>query len=371
MQRVFRQLIHRYFSDEEAVILALLLLTCGLTIYWFGQILIPIIASLIITFILSPLVDRLVAFKIPYLMSVVLVMLAFVGLLLLALFGLLPLLIRQMTNLVSEIPRMYRMVMEQMQLLPEKFPELISDQNVSQWLEYMNSSEMSQQIADMAGQLVSLSLSTLPNLLSFIVFLVIVPILVFFMLKDRRELWAKTVDMLPKRRRMLTEIGLEMNDQFANYLRGKVTEILIVGTVSFVVFKVLGLNYAALLGLIVGLSVLIPYIGALAVTIPVAAIALFQWGWGPEFYTVVLAYTVIQALDGNVLVPLLFSEAVNLSPTAIIIAVLVFGGVWGFWGVFFAIPLATLSKAIYNAWPKHSEEEFLQAEAERQQQVDA
>lgn len=63
-------------------------------------------------------------------------------------------------------------------------------------------------------------------------------------------------------------------------------------------------------------------------------------------------YSVIQALDGNVLVPLLFSEAVNLHPIAIILSVLVFGGLWGFWGVFFAIPLATLVKALYNAWPR-------------------
>jgi putative permease len=62
-------------------------------------------------------------------------------------------------------------------------------------------------------------------------------------------------------------------------------------------------------------------------------------------------YVVIQGLDGNVLVPLLFSEAVNLHPVAIILAILFFGGIWGLWGVFFAIPLATLIKAIINAWP--------------------
>ena len=64
------------------------------------------------------------------------------------------------------------------------------------------------------------------------------------------------------------------------------------------------------------------------------------------------AYLVIQALDGNVLVPLLFSEAVDPHPIAIIVAVLVFGGVWGVWGIFFAIPLATLVKAVYNVWPR-------------------
>ena len=83
----------------------------------------------------------------------------------------------------------------------------------------------------------------------------------------------------------------------------------------------------------------------------IAAVAFFQWGLTAEFYWVVAVYTVIQILDGNVLVPLLFSEAVNLHPVAIIIAVLFFGGIWGFWGVFFAIPLATFIKAVIYAWP--------------------
>jgi putative permease len=69
------------------------------------------------------------------------------------------------------------------------------------------------------------------------------------------------------------------------------------------------------------------------------------------------AYLVIQALDGNVLVPLLFSEVVNLHPIAIIVAILVFGGLWGFWGVFFAIPLATLVQAVLKAWPTFDDKE--------------
>jgi len=108
---------------------------------------------------------------------------------------------------------------------------------------------------------------------------------------------------------------------------------------------------AALLGLAVGLSVIIPYIGAALVTLPVVAVGFFQWGLVSEFYWLCVVYLIIQALDGNLLVPLLFSEAVNLHPVAIILAVLFFGGIWGLWGVFFAIPLATVIKAIINAWP--------------------
>jgi len=86
--------------------------------------------------------------------------------------------------------------------------------------------------------------------------------------------------------------------------------------------------------------------------VPVMLIALFQWGWSDQFIYLMAVYGIIQVLDGNVLVPLLFSEAVNLHPVAIICAVLLFGGLWGFWGVFFAIPLATLFKAVLDAWPR-------------------
>ena len=150
---------------------------------------------------------------------------------------------------------------------------------------------------------------------------------------------------------MLERIWSELNLQFANYARGKGIEVLIIGCASYVVFAMFSLNYAALLALLVGFSVIVPYIGAALVTIPVVVVAYFQFGVTPDFYWVVGAYLLIQVLDGNVLVPLLFSEAVNLHPVAIVISVLFFGGLWGLWGVFFAIPLATLVNAILTAWP--------------------
>lgn len=157
---------------------------------------------------------------------------------------------------------------------------------------------------------------------------------------------------MPRERELTARVWREVNRQIANYVRGKVWEILIVGSVTFVTFQILGLQYAELLATLVGLSVIIPYIGAAVVTVPVAVIAYFQFGWGSDFGWVIGSYAVIQALDGNMLVPLLFSEVVNLHPVAIIIAVLLFGGIWGFWGVFFAIPLATLVKAVLQAWPR-------------------
>ena len=211
----------------------------------------------------------------------------------------------------------------------------------------------SEEVANLAEQLLSFSISSFPGLFAVMIYILLVPLLVFFMLKDKDELLTLLSDMLPRERRVMTTIWDEMNMQFANYVRGKAIEIVIVGIVSFIAFLILGLQYAALLALLIGLSVLIPYIGATVVTIPVLLVGYFQWGYSTEFVWLVVIYAVIQLLDGNVLVPLLFSEVVNLHPVAIIIAVLLFGGIWGFWGLFFAIPLATLVKAIYNAWPRN------------------
>jgi len=102
-----------------------------------------------------------------------------------------------------------------------------------------------------------------------------------------------------------------------------------------------GLKLCHVAGCIDGVQVIIPYIGATLVTFPVLGVAYFQWGLsGDDFMYIVIAYSIIQALDGVVLVPVLFSEAVNLHAIAIIVAILFFGGVWGFWGVFFAIPFS-------------------------------
>ena len=102
----------------------------------------------------------------------------------------------------------------------------------------------------------------------------------------------------------------------------------------------------------IGFSVIIPYVGAIITTLPVVLVGYLEWGISPHLTYLLIAYFIVQAMDGNILVPILFSNAVNLHPVAIIVAVLFFGTVWGVWGVFFAIPLATLIKTVLMAWPK-------------------
>ena len=189
------------------------------------------------------------------------------------------------------------------------------------------------------------------GILTLLVYLILMPLMVFFFLKDKAVIITWVKHFLPADRRLAGQVWADVDMQIGNYVRGKFIEIVIVWIVTYVTFALMGLQFSMLLGVLVGLSVVIPYVGAVTVTFPVAVIAYFQWGFTSDFAYIMIAYAVIQALDGNVLVPLLFSEVVNLHPIAIITAVLVFGGLWGFWGVFFAIPLATLVQAVLKAWP--------------------
>jgi len=179
-----------------------------------------------------------------------------------------------------------------------------------------------------------------------------VPIMVFFFLKDKEVLLPMLTVILPTKRGFMDTVFSEMNQQLFNYVTGKFIEMIIVGSVSYAVFLILGLPYAVLISILVGLSVIIPFFGAFLVTIPVLLVGLYEWGLSDTFYWLLALYLIIQILDGNVLVPVLFSSRNNLHPVIILIAVLFFGGIWGFWGLFFAIPLATFIKAIFNAWPQ-------------------
>ena len=234
--------------------------------------------------------------------------------------------------------------------LAERFPEYVTEAQVAAIVE-----QGARELGNVSGTILESAFSQVFSVFGLLIYLVLVPISVFFLLKDKDALMLWAVSILPKKRPLLDSVGKEMNAQLGNYVRGKVLEMLIVGAVTLLTFVLFGLNYAALLAVIVGVSVLIPFVGAAIVTLPVFAVAVLQFGWSLDLGWIMLAYLFIQFLDGNVLVPLLFSEAVDLHPITIIIAVLAFGGIGGIWGVFFAIPLATLIKAIYSAWPNLDE----------------
>lgn len=349
MIKLLNEWYQRHFSDPQVAILALLLILGTAVILLAGDILTPILAAIIIAYLLDGAVHWLHQRKVPRFISIIITFSVFVLLVFISLIVLAPLIVRQAIQFMREIPGMLAQGQAEIMQLPVKYPHIVSEKQIGDIMARLQS-----QVADISQKVVEFSFASFIDLLSFMVYLIVVPLLVFFFLKDKEKIIVWFTNFMPRDRALVTTVWDEVNGKIAGYVRGKFMEILIVWIVTYITFLFLGIDYALLLSFVVGISVLIPYVGAALVTIPVAMVAYFQWGYSSEMMYALIAYGIIQFLDGNLLVPLLFSEMVNIHPAAIIGAVLIFGGVWGIWGVFFAIPLATVIHAVINAWPRLS-----------------
>ena len=358
--QLIKDWFQRQLANPQVVILTAILLFGFAVIYFFGRMLVPLFAALIIAYLLDGTIKPLVRHKFPRTLAVALISLLFMLLLLFIMLWLVPLLFRQLTQLMQQLPTMIATAQKLLLQLPEHYPRLISEEQI-----YELNAIIRREVTRLAQYILTISVASVFGLIQLLVYLFIVPMLVFFFLKDKYKLLDWVASYLPQDRSLAVRVWNDVNSQIANYIRGKTWEIIFVWVATYLVFTLLKLQYAMLLGFIVGISVLIPYIGAAAATLPIAIVAYFQWGLGSEFAWAIVAYTLIQIVDGNILAPLLLSEVVNIHPVAVVSSILVFGGLWGFWGIFFAIPLATLIQAILKAWPTRPEPLALEEKAPR------
>lgn len=344
-----RDFFHRFLPNSQVVSLATSLIVGSLLIYSLLGLLMPVFAAIVLAYLLEGLVHKVERLRTPRVLAVHLVFFAFLTALGFILFVLFPMVSEQTVQLVQRIPEMVYSAQIQIMRLPEMYPEIITQARIR---EIMFS--IQQDLLKYGQDLISGSAQSFAGLLAAVIYLFLVPMMVFFFMKDKDMLIGWFAQFSPRDMTLTQRVWQEVDIQIANYVRGKFVEVFILWAASYITFSLLKLNYAMLLAVLMGLSVVIPYVGATLVTFPVLGVAYVQWGMsdGNEFMYILIAYCIIQAMDGVMLVPLLFSEAVNLHPIAIIVAILFFGGTWGFWGVFFAIPLATLVKAVLTAWPQ-------------------
>jgi len=245
-----------HFSDPQVVGLALLLLTGFAGIMWFGGILAPVIASVIVAYLLEGPVAFMQRKHVPRLPAVVVVFLGFVAFCLAVTFGLLPLLYRQATSLFQQVPGMLGKGQEGLLSLPQRYPEIFSEEQVRNLIDAIGA-----ELTALGQSVVSASLASVVSVLAMLVYLILLPLMVFFFLKDKRRILEWSKSFLPIKRGLAVRVWLDVDAQIGNYVRGKVIEILIVWLVSFITFKLLGLNFAMLLSVLVGVSVVIPYVG--------------------------------------------------------------------------------------------------------------
>lgn len=335
----------RTLSDPQIVIL-LLIVAAGVALLGLaGGVLSPILASIVIAWLFEGAVSFMDRRGLSRSVSATVFTAVFVAMLALALLVLTPLLLGQLAQLARQLPVMFNAVQSLLLTLPDEFPDLFDERQVADFASSLNSD-----VARLGQDMVLYSVSQLPTLATLAIYLFILPLLVFFFIKDRDSIVGWLVGFLPDERPLANEVWNEIIVKMGGYVRGRIYEMVIVGTVCFIAFWVMDLNFSALLAVLSGASVLIPYFGAPLVAIPVALTAFAQFGLGPEFVWVVALYTLIQTIDGTILGTLLLAGTVNLHPIAVMVAVLVFGDLYGFWGVFFAVPLASVAQVVLDAW---------------------
>ena len=347
MKLLITNWIKRHFSDPQVVFLGGFLVVLLAVLLLAGRMMAPVVAAVIIAYLLEGLIAPLQRLAVPRLFAVLVIYLGFLLVVILFLLGLLPLISKQSTQLIQQIPVMLAEGQAVLQRLPELYPEVISAAQVSEIMAAIRTELMA-----WGQRALSVTVASVLGLITVLIYLVLLPVLVFFMLKDKSLIVGWFQHFVPRNRQLAGKVWSEVDRQIGNYIRGKFLEVIIVWVVSYMVFLGFDLQYAMLLSMVVGLSVLVPFIGAAVVTVPVVVVALFQFGWSSDLAWLVAAYLVIQILDGNLLAPVLLSEVTDLHPVAIITAVLFFGGLWGLVGIFFAIPLATVVQAVVHAWPR-------------------
>ena len=348
MLEEINNLFRKIFSNEETLVFALLLTVAFFILFFLGNILTPFLISIIFAYLLVGMQRRLEDYGLNSTIALTLTFSFFLLLGIALMIWLGPLVYQQLQSLILEIPKWVNLFMIFVQSIPEKYPDLVSSDQITTFLQ-----SLSGQITAISQDFLKASITGIQNTVTIAINLILLPILVFFLLFDRESIISGFLSILPRERAMLQKVWLEMDGQLSNYARGKAIEIVIVGSAAAIIFMFFGLQYIALLSVLVGFSVLIPFLGAFIITLPVAAVGLLQFGLTFDFWLLMGAYLILQILDGNLLVPILFSDAVKLHPVVIMLAVFVFGGMFGFWGVFFAIPIATLIKAIWNSWPEN------------------
>jgi len=347
MLKFFKEWYDSHLTDPNQVSLALIILFATLITYILLSTVAPILVAVILAYMLEGLVQRFQDnIELERKKAVIIVFLLFLFLFMFLIFTLIPLMLEQLTVLITSLPDI---IIESKRLIGVTFGEnnLITPAQIDSIF-----LGISNEITTVGKTILTGSLSSAGSLVEIIIYMLIVPILIFFLLYDKSQIFGWFQRFFPEKLDLTKKTYKELDIKIGNYIRCKFIEIIIVWFASFIIFGLIGLKYTLLLSFLCGISVIIPYVGAIVVTIPIIFVSYFHWGLTSDFSIIIVSHILIQVIYGNFVVPILFSDAVNIHPFAILLAILFFGSIWGIWGVFFAIPLAVFLNTLLNIWPK-------------------
>ena len=326
-------------------------------LYLLGPILAPFVAAAILAYICNPLVGRLCAWKLSRTLAVVLVMLGLVLAFVVLLLIMLPLLQKEIALLMVRAPEWLETA--RVRLLPllqqwfginlEWDVQALKNLLLTHW----------QSAGGVAAKLLPWLESGGGMLLGLLVNLILIPVVMFYLLRDWNDILRRIDHMIPRHwHAKVTEIVGEVDGVLAEFLRGQLSVMLLMSVFYVAALWLVGLEFALPIGIVAGLLVFVPYLGmVLGLSLATLAAAM-QFTALSDVALVWVVFGAGQLLEGMVVTPWLVGERIGLHPLAVIFALLAFGQLFGFFGVLLALPLAAILLVVL----RHSRERYLSSE---------
>ena len=351
----------KWFLDNKAVTFFLVTLLLGLNIFILSKIsflflpvldflsvvMLPVILSGLLFYLLNPLVDLMEKYKINRVLAISIIFVVIAILLIWGLAVAIPNLQHQVVTFARNVPSYLKDADKVINdLVTKRLPDDFRPQ-LEQVL-----ANFSSQATSWASDISSRAVNWLSALISatsqVIVALIIMPFMLFYLLRDGKGLRDHITQFLPtKFREPVGKILTDVNQQLSNYVRGQITVAVIVAIMFIIFFKIIGLRYAVTLGISAGVLNLVPYLGSFLAMIPALVLGLIA---GPVMLLkVIIVFIVEQTIEGRFVSPLILGRQLNIHPITILFVLLTSGSMFGIWGVLLGIPIYASAKVVISA----------------------
>lgn len=318
----------------------------GYLLYALSSVLTPLFLAFAIAYVLDPVVDRCEAWRIPRPAGVALVLVLLIGAVATFVALVLPVVASDVATVASELPRKIS------GLIASAEPWLTArgihvPQTTTEWMERLgaNANALASSILAPAGGILSSIVAGGLSVLGSVVAALIVPVLAVYLLNDFDRITAAIRGHLPRRyRRVVTEYALEIDAALSHFVRGQLTVMAIMAVLYGLAYSILGVRLALPIGLISGTLSFIPYLGS-AFALSSGLLMSLLGGFNPgQLIGVVIAYAIVQTLEGFVIAPRIMGKTVGIPEMWVLIALFVGGQIFGFLGVLLAVPMAAVIK---------------------------
>lgn len=351
----------KWFLDNKAVTVFLVTLLLGLNIFILSKIsflfipvidflsvvMLPVILSGLLFYLLNPLVDLMEKYKINRVLAISIIFVIIAFLLIIGLAVAIPNLQRQVVIFAQNVPSYIEdadRVIDDLvtKRLPDDFrPQL--EQVLAQF-----STQATAWASNISSKAVNWVSAIISGTSQVIVALIIMPFMLFYLLRDGKGLRDYITQFLPnKLREPVGKVLSDVNQQLANYVRGQITVAVIVAIMFIIFFKIIGLRYAVALGVTAGVLNLVPYLGSFLAMLPALVLGLIA---GPVMLLkVIIVFIVEQTIEGRFVSPLILGSQLNIHPITILFVLLTSGSMFGIWGVLLGIPIYASAKVVISA----------------------